>query len=72
VLNWYLKRLDAAGEGGYYYQTVRGVFVEGESVYPGAAIHSKTHIQIAVRDPACIMGYFLPHMAQEDSDVGGD
>ena len=46
--------------------------MEGESVYPGAAIYSKTHIQIAVRDPACIMGYFLPHMAHEDSNVGGD
>ena len=39
---------------------MRGVFVEGEPAYPGARIHSRSHIQIAVRDPACILGYFLP------------
>ncbi|MCB9619815.1 MAG: hypothetical protein H6724_10260 [Sandaracinus sp.] len=41
-----------------HYQTVRGVFVEGEPAYPGAAIRTQTHVQIAVRDPACILGYF--------------
>jgi len=47
-------------EGSIFYQTVRGVFVEGAEAYPGAAIHTKTHVQIAVRDPACVLGYFLP------------
>ncbi len=36
--------------------TVRGVFVEGGPLYPGAGFQAKTHIQIAVRDPACIKG----------------
>lgn len=39
-------------------QTVRGVFVEGAEVYPGAGFHEKTHIQIAVRDSQCIKGVF--------------
>jgi hypothetical protein len=42
------------------YQSVRGVFVEGRVAYPGARIYEKTHIQVAVRDPTCILGYFLP------------
>jgi hypothetical protein len=42
------------------YQTVRGAFMEGTPVYPGAGIFEKTHIQIAVRDPDWILGYFRP------------
>ncbi|MGE0709662.1 MAG: hypothetical protein AB7N76_24105 [Planctomycetota bacterium] len=47
-------------KGGTYYQTVRGVFEEGDVAFPGACVRAKTHIQIAVRDPRCILGYFLP------------
>ena len=43
-----------------YYQTVRGAFEEGQEAFPGACVRSKTHIQIAVRDPKCVLGYFLP------------
>lgn len=53
VLNFTLKH-----EVGF--QTVRGVFVEGPPVYAGAQIHAKTHVQIAIRDASCILGYFLP------------
>lgn len=38
--------------------TVRGVFVEGTPIYPTAGFDAKTHIQIAVRNPACIKGVF--------------
>ena len=38
--------------------TVRGVFVEGKPVYPAAGFDAKTHIQIAVNNPACIKGVF--------------
>ena len=41
-------------------QTVRGVFIEGRAPYPGAGFRTKTHVQIAVRDPACILGFFKP------------
>jgi hypothetical protein len=40
------------------YDTVRGAFVEGRALYRGAGFHEKNHIQIAVRDQACIKGYF--------------
>jgi hypothetical protein len=40
------------------FTTVRGMFTEGEPVYPGAGFHRKSHIQIAVRNPNCIKGYF--------------
>jgi hypothetical protein len=45
---------------GIRYQTVRGVFLEGEPAFPGSKIALKSHIQIAVRDPACILGFFSP------------
>lgn len=57
VLDWYL---DLYGQEYPPYQSVRGVFVEGEPVFEGACIHTKTHIQLAIRDPACILGYFKP------------
>jgi hypothetical protein len=38
--------------------TIKGVFTEGEPVYPGAGFREKTHIQIAVRNPRCIKGVF--------------
>lgn len=42
------------------YDTVRGAFWEGGALYPGSGFSRKTHIQIAVRNPKCIKGYFLP------------
>lgn len=42
------------------FQTVRGAFLEGEEVYEGAMIREQSHVQVAVRDPACILGVFRP------------
>lgn len=42
------------------FDTVRGVFVEGDPIYPGAGVYEKSHIQICVRNPNCIKGFFLP------------
>jgi len=42
------------------FDTVRSAFEEGEPVYPGAGFRDKTHIQICVRNPSCIKGYFRP------------
>ena len=47
-------------EQGRPFQTVRGVFQEGETAFTGAGIKIKSHIQIAVRDPRAIIGYFRP------------
>lgn len=40
------------------YDSVIGIFEEGSSPFPGAGFKEKTHIQVAVRNPACIIGYF--------------
>jgi hypothetical protein len=42
------------------FDSVRGVFSEGEELYHNAGIKEKDHIQICVRNPNCIKGYFLP------------
>jgi hypothetical protein len=61
VLNFHLREFDKArGLDGPYYQTVRGVFVEGVPAFPGGSIFTKTHTQVAIRDPAVIVGYFRP------------
>ena len=61
VINYALASMDRRSlGGGPFFQTVRGVFVEGPPAFPGAGIHIKSHVQVAVRDPACILGYFLP------------
>ena len=65
------SQLDSKVKDGYHHQTVRGVFVEGEPAYEGAGIYTKTHIQIAVGDSSCILGYFLPcPLYKEDKDHG--
>ncbi len=46
------------------FQSVRAAFIEGEPIYQTAGFHRQTHIQICVRDPACIKGYFRPMPAQ--------
>ncbi|NOY93111.1 MAG: hypothetical protein GXP55_18155 [Deltaproteobacteria bacterium] len=55
VLNYYLAQSP-------HYQTVRGCFHEGAEAFPGSGIRTEAHIQIAVRDPACIIGTFRPTM----------
>ncbi len=42
------------------FDTVAAYFVEGGELYPGAAIRALDHIQICVRNPKRILGWFLP------------
>lgn len=42
------------------FDSVRGVFWEGNELYPSAGFREKDHIQICIRNPNCIKGYFLP------------
>lgn len=42
----------------YPFDTVRGLFIEGKPVYPGAKFYSLTHTQIAVRNTKNIIGVF--------------
>jgi len=42
------------------FDTARGVFIEGRTLYPNAGFNEKNHIQICVRNPNCIKGFFIP------------
>jgi len=42
------------------FDSVRGVFWEGNDLYPGAGFKEKNHIQICIRNPNCIKGFFIP------------
>jgi hypothetical protein len=42
------------------FDSVRGVFIEGEELYPGAGFNDKNHIQICIRNPNRIKGLFVP------------
>lgn len=42
------------------YDTVRCAFPEGQEVYEGAKITSRLHLQICVKTPESIKGFFLP------------
>jgi len=42
------------------FDSVRGAFMEGEPIYKTSGFFEETHIQICVRNPNCIKGYFAP------------
>jgi hypothetical protein len=60
VLNFYLRWLPEDGANSY--DTVRCGFVEGPPAYAGSGIRHRSHVQIAVRNPACVVGVFRPTM----------
>jgi hypothetical protein len=47
-----------ASSGEAPFDTVRGVFMEGERLYPTSGFRRQSHIQICVRNPAAIKGAF--------------
>jgi hypothetical protein len=57
VLNWYMSLTE---QENVPYDTVRGSFQEGKPVFDGSLINGESHIQIAVRNPECILGVFRP------------
>lgn len=42
------------------FDSIRGVFWEGKSIYETAGFREKNHIQLCIRSVDCIKGYFLP------------
>lgn len=42
------------------FDSVRGAFWEGNEVYPTAGFREKSHIQLCICNPDCILGLFLP------------
>lgn len=55
-----LEEAAAAGATVELFDTVRGLFQEGDRAYPEGGIFAKTHTQIAVRDLKAVKGLFLP------------
>ena len=65
-----IRRLDCAvinyiqvareQEGEPAFDSVRAPFIEGNPLYENAGFHERTHIQICVRKPERIIGYFRP------------
>ena len=50
------------------FDSVRALFIEGQPIYEDAGFYNKTHIQICIRNPNCIKGYFLPRTRNERYD----
>ena len=42
------------------FDSVRGLFHEGQTIYPGSGFRKNNHVQICVRNHDCIKGYFSP------------
>lgn len=56
VINHLHNIREDAGETPF--DAVRGVFVEGDPIYPTSGFHHKTHIQLAILNPDCIKAVF--------------
>jgi len=48
------------------FDSSRGVFIEGDPLYPSAGFYEKSHIQLCIRNPNCIKGFFIPR--EEDTE----
>lgn len=51
------------------FDSVRGIFTEGEAIYPSSGFKEKTHIQLCIRNPNCIKGYFAPKSSYSNWSV---
>lgn len=51
---------------GNEYDSVRGVFFEGNELYKNAGFRERNHIQISVINPNCIKGYFKVRKVDEN------
>lgn len=54
------------GKGSQEFDSVRGIFTEGDPPYEGSEFREKTHVQLCIRNPNCIKGYFKPLEASSD------
>lgn len=57
--------LEAAKDIGIRYDSVRAAFWEGEELYPSAGFKQYNHIQVAILNPDCIKGVFIPRTAND-------
>ena len=49
-----------AEDAGEAFDSIRAAFIEGKPLYDGARFFSENHIQLAIINPDCIKGIFLP------------
>lgn len=49
------------------FDSVRGMFQEADASFPGSSIRLKSHIQLAIRNPTCVLGCFRPSFGYEIS-----
>jgi len=56
--------LQIAKQNGVIFDSVRAVFWEGRELYPNSGFKKHNHIQIAIINPDCIKGIFLPREKQ--------
>jgi hypothetical protein len=59
-LNWVMQVREQTENVRYH--TVRCIFSEGEPAFQGSLIMLRSHIQVAVRDPQAILGFFRPNV----------
>lgn len=51
------------------FDSVRGLFLEGNEAYPNSGFREKSHVQICVRNPNCIKGFFIPRKRDPDHSL---
>ena len=51
------------------FDSVRGVFWEGDDLYENAGFKEKNHVQICIRNPNCIKGFFIPREADSEYSI---
>jgi len=61
-----IHQFNRIDKGRQEFDSVKGVFFEGKDLYPNAGFKEKNHIQIAIRNPNCIKGYFIPRQLNKD------
>jgi hypothetical protein len=42
------------------FDSVKSPFIEGDPLYTSAGFNTKNHIQICIRNPNCVLGFFIP------------
>jgi hypothetical protein len=63
MINFYLETRPSFGFPSY--DSVRCCFTEGDLAFDGSGIYDKSHVQIAIRNQACILGTFRPGDTRE-------
>lgn len=62
VINYCIEAIKEEEHTEYDTVRCRCVYAEGQPAFPGSKIMEKSHIQIAVRNPDHILGYFRPNV----------